>query len=853
MKLIPALLGTALLASLLGPVAPATAAPIQVVAAAPSITAANTAYLANAAKKLGGADANAGKLRDGSSWRGYRDGVVVYSSKRRAVTVYNAMANVWADTGWETGKYGYPKAEQYSYGKDKRQVFDKAILGVRPDGSGYVIAKGGPASFTINGAGWGHGVGMSQYGARAMAVEGKKDYQILEYYYSGAKADWSTRYASSDIRVQLRQSGTARLSVAGSAMQLRDLAKFAKNPDKPEDSIIKVGPGGTLDLKLASGKLSYVITPAGKPSAKAVTLNGKLEIIWEGSRWWNSKNTSLVTLDKANAETGGAVTYKHGKIEVGVLDKQVNLVGIMRLNDEYLYGLAEMPSSWEPAALQAQAIAGRTYAMRNMAASTTKKSACDCNVYDEVKSQKYTGWNKEGEGSGQYYGKRWKAAVDATVKRNTAKVPISARVVTYNNGAALAETLYSSSTGGHTRDSGAVWGGTTASYLKGVNDPWSVKASSSNPYRSWTDSLTQADARKLFKLPSVASITVAGSTDKTIKTATATSMDGAKSSVTGRDFRTAFNGLSPWIFTAKPAAGSTTANSTVNPAKHCSVTVKAGSSIQKAVNAKPEGAVICMGSGTFRPTGVKLKPRQTLLGTSSTKSILDGRINVTAKKSAKIYKISSKHIPAKVKKAASCKTGAQCNTAQLLFANGSPLKRVTSKSKVKAGTYWVDHKNRALYTGKASSTKNKYSLAVRSKAITTSTFSRVGRIGVKGYANATNSGAVVLKGAHSSAFAVRVADNHGIGIQVTGKGAELKSVTSYRNGQAGVTVSTAKNVKITKSSITSNGWGGFKPGTYTGGLAAAKKASVKVSGTTISKNGTGNIRKSGGASVKRYK
>lgn len=846
MKLIPALLGAALIASLLGPIAPAVAAPVQVVAAAPSINTVNKTYLAKAAKALGGSDSGTGKLRDGSSWRAYRDGVVIFSSKRKAVTVRNAMANVWADTGWETGKYGYPKAEQYSYGKDKRQVFDKAILGVRPDGTGYSLANGGPASFTINGAGWGHGVGMSQYGARAIAVAGKQDYQILEHYYSGAKADWSTRYAASDIRVQLRKAGTARISVAGAAMQLRDLGG-----DYKQTTV--AGPGSTLDLKLASGKLSYVITPKGGKPAKAVTLKGKLEILWEGTRGWASTNTSMMTLDGANAETGKPVTYKHGKIEVGVLDKQVNVVGIMRLNDEYLYGLAEMPSSWEPAALQAQAIAGRTYAMRNMAASTTKQSGCDCNVYDEVKSQKYTGWNKENDAAGMKSEGAWKAAVDATVKRNAAKTPASARVVTYDDGRRLAETLYSSSSGGHTRDSGAVWGGVTASYLKGVKDPWSVDKRSNNPNRSWTDSLTQAEARKLFALPSVATIAIARSKDLTISAATATSVDGKKATVSGVAFRKSFNGLSPWISSAKPAAGSTTASAKINPASHCAITVKAGGNIQKAVNSKPEGAVICLGRGTFKPTNVKLKSRQTLLGAGSSTSILDGRINVKTKKSGKIYKISSKHIPTKVKRSATCKTGAQCNSAQLLFANGSPLKRVTAKSKVKAGTYWVDHKNRALYTGKAASTKNKYALAVRSQAITTATLSRVGRLGVKGYANASNTGAVVLKGAHSRAFSVRASDNHGIGVQVNGRGSELASVTTYRNGQAGITVSSAKNVKITTSSITSNGLGGFKPGTFTGGLAAAKKAAVKVSGTTISKNGTGNIRKSGGASVKRYK
>ena len=33
--------------------------------------------------------------------------------------------------------------------------------------------------------GYGHGVGMSQYGARAMALEGKKYDEILKSYYSG--------------------------------------------------------------------------------------------------------------------------------------------------------------------------------------------------------------------------------------------------------------------------------------------------------------------------------------------------------------------------------------------------------------------------------------------------------------------------------------------------------------------------------------------------------------------------------------------------------------------------------------------------------------------------------------------
>lgn len=46
-------------------------------------------------------------------------------------------------------------------------------------------ASGGEIVFTINGSGWGHNVGMSQWGAYAMAQQGFSYDQILKFYYSG--------------------------------------------------------------------------------------------------------------------------------------------------------------------------------------------------------------------------------------------------------------------------------------------------------------------------------------------------------------------------------------------------------------------------------------------------------------------------------------------------------------------------------------------------------------------------------------------------------------------------------------------------------------------------------------------
>ena len=46
----------------------------------------------------------------------------------------------------------------------------------------------GAGSFTFDVVGYGHGVGMSQYGANAMAAQGKNFQEILTWYYTGAEA-----------------------------------------------------------------------------------------------------------------------------------------------------------------------------------------------------------------------------------------------------------------------------------------------------------------------------------------------------------------------------------------------------------------------------------------------------------------------------------------------------------------------------------------------------------------------------------------------------------------------------------------------------------------------------------------
>ena len=390
-----------------------------------------------------------------------------------------------------------------------------------------------PDSFAVQGAGWGHGVGMSQYGALGMAQEGYSATQILEHYYNPAKVTSSTSYASSDINVQLLKTGSTTITPAGGKIRVKNGASTYES-------------SAAVSFRISGSDISFTINGA--------TYTGtKVAVEWEGTRYWPvTSSATTVSIPGADAESGTG-TYRHGKINVSVLNGQLNLVNSLRLNDEYLYGLAEVPSSWDAAALQAQAIAGRTYAMRNMG---SLKTACECNVYDEVASQKFTGWKKENEGGG-VIGKRWKDAVDATgVKSNG--VPVSASVVTYNGG--LIEAVYSSSTGGFTRAGKSVWV-TDTPYLQSRDDHWALKPSVNNPNASWTTSISQKQAASAFGLGNVSSVAVAKTNEGIILSATAKDSNGQTKTITGGAFVTAFPVKAYWI-NAVVAGSSSSSGST---------------------------------------------------------------------------------------------------------------------------------------------------------------------------------------------------------------------------------------------------------------------------------------------------
>lgn len=374
-----------------------------------------------------------------------------------------------------------------------------------------------PSRFTLSGSGWGHGVGMSQYGAAALARRGQSVAWILGHYYHPATSSYTGTRVGQSIRVHLTSvptstlDGTARIRVLGLGTTT-----------------------GAARLSVEGGRVRATL-PNGSSQ-----LTERAVVEWEGTRHWAG---TASTLRVPQADGSGPLDLRHGRVEVTVRDGLLNIVTVLRLTDEYLYGLAEMPSSWPAAALQAQAAAGRTYALRS---SSAVKAECDCHVWDEVRSQKFTGWAKENEVSGGVrWGDRWKAAVDATVRRTTTGSPSSALSTWY--GGAPIEALYHSSNGGYTRSNQTVFAGSALPYLQARPDPYSVSAEAQNPYRSWTATVTHAQAARAFQLAEIERITVARDAHGVPQTATARSSEGRTATISVTRMRNALGLRSGWV------------------------------------------------------------------------------------------------------------------------------------------------------------------------------------------------------------------------------------------------------------------------------------------------------------------
>lgn len=424
----------------------------------------------------------------------------------------------------------------------------------------------------LDGRGWGHGVGLPQWGSKYLADAGASHTDLLGTFYPGTQIGSAD---NRDVRVGVYSSPSRQVTfVFPNGGEVRSAPSGEQAPGFP----LRVGPGGSIVVRYdASG---YRATPtvaaqaAGRPAMwqapqqSCVTVLGPCDPSNPGcglgcptapstpsaepttttapppsttqpppqdpgtpppqptSPTPPSSGASSSSPLWAVANDGGATTVAErarryrGLLEASAAGGPLRVINQLDV-DTYLKGMAEVPGTWPIEAIAAQAVVARTYALRAMSASG---ELCD---YDLC--QVYVGADSESPGQS--------AAVDMT----------SGEVVTYRG--ALASTVYSADAGG-----------ISANTLEGFGTPdgvypylRTVRYDTPNPL-PWHLQVSLSDVASRLGYPGTLrniSIGQAGPSGRALSM----TLDGSagQASVSGREFASQL-GLRSTLFT--PVVGS---------------------------------------------------------------------------------------------------------------------------------------------------------------------------------------------------------------------------------------------------------------------------------------------------------
>jgi stage II sporulation protein D len=282
---------------------------------------------------------------------------------------------------------------------------------------------GASTRWSVRGAGWGHGIGMSQWGAYGFARHGRGYRDILSHYYRRTAIE---RRGASIVRVIL-QANRSTVSFTG--------ATHAGSRNLDEGSVYRAKrSGGSVVLSSESGReletYSTVMTVAG---GQTFRLRGRAE---------NGSSDGLYrgTLDVRTASGSG-----------------LNAINTLDL-ESYTQGVvpAESPPIWPAAALEAQAVTARTYAL------ATNVGGNGFDQWPDTRSQVYRGFGAE------------------TAATNGAVSDTRGEVVTYHGKTIV--TYFFSTSGGYTENVENVFTGSPPKpWLVGVRDPYD----GASPYHRW--------------------------------------------------------------------------------------------------------------------------------------------------------------------------------------------------------------------------------------------------------------------------------------------------------------------------------------------------------------------------------
>ncbi|GAA1660995.1 hypothetical protein GCM10009744_63430 [Kribbella alba] len=343
----------------------------------------------------------------------------------------------------------------------RRAILVVLVLATLPSGLAAARDAEPPqaqATTTISGRGFGHGRGMSQYGAQGAAIAGKNLQQILDFYYPGT----AVGKATGNLRIRLTADFTDGVRVvAANNLRLRDLKA-----------------GKVYTLPKASTRNQWSIDPYGEHGTRVSSFDAKKRTwtVWrtlKGMAQFEGPGVIALILP-----TGRQATYRGIIRATDTAGSHLDTVNVLSL-ETYLRGVVprEAVVTWRPTALQAQAVAARTYAVYHRKRAGNR--AYD--LCDTIACQVYGGYADEEPSTN--------AAVTAT----------GGQIRLYRNTPIIAE--FSSSNGGATEAG-------DAPYQLVKTDSWDAYPGNRNPNASWTVTRPTAQLQAAFGVGAIRSLRV---------------------------------------------------------------------------------------------------------------------------------------------------------------------------------------------------------------------------------------------------------------------------------------------------------------------------------------------------------
>lgn len=329
------------------------------------------------------------------------------------------------------------------------------------------------STVTIHGRGYGHGVGMSQHGARGRALDGATSAEILAHYYRGATP--GSVALDTQIRVRVLRDFKATAT--------RPLVLYGRRGEWRFDGSATLYP---KDLRME-------IRPTITKSASGTTVAWRVKvsapdgtILRAGAiKSFRLRGLTTNTLFQVASRTSSYDQYR-GTMRVGLKNTEALASATNERSLEgYLQGVvpSEMPSTWPAEALKAQSIAARSYAARRL-----RPGASYFDVDDDSTSQIYLGVLGE------------KATTTAAIKATAG--------VVLKSGSTIANTLFHSTGGGATEHNENVYVSPTGakvagpvSYLRGSGDRRAdgTAYDAGSPYATWkTRTYTRTQLSTMF-------------------------------------------------------------------------------------------------------------------------------------------------------------------------------------------------------------------------------------------------------------------------------------------------------------------------------------------------------------------